>query len=209
VFTARYALSPYIKQIRFVFKGLMQPPWMIAEKPAAAWSDRSANGTGASVHISAFSAGWPQCLVTPATSNLVFDCSWGEHHHEFLKLSIASVRMIKECMEPWVTPAVTPLNNRGWKSNEIWKLSWMAGGENWRRVVLNGAFCSKWCRNFLFCYQRVYGMFLGAEKYSGEDTFSVADLCRWVEAAAAHPKWWGGGGKLPGCSPPKPPKTEI
>jgi hypothetical protein len=26
VFTARYALSPYIKQIRFVFKGLMQAP---------------------------------------------------------------------------------------------------------------------------------------------------------------------------------------
>jgi hypothetical protein len=26
VFTARYALSPYIKQIRFVFKGLMFKP---------------------------------------------------------------------------------------------------------------------------------------------------------------------------------------
>jgi hypothetical protein len=26
VFTARYALSPYIKQIRFVFKGLKQHP---------------------------------------------------------------------------------------------------------------------------------------------------------------------------------------
>jgi hypothetical protein len=27
VFTARYALSPYIKQIRFVFKGLSTAPW--------------------------------------------------------------------------------------------------------------------------------------------------------------------------------------
>jgi hypothetical protein len=27
VFTARYALSPYIKQIRFVFKGLMNKEW--------------------------------------------------------------------------------------------------------------------------------------------------------------------------------------
>jgi hypothetical protein len=26
VFTARYALNPYIKQIRFVFKGLMEQP---------------------------------------------------------------------------------------------------------------------------------------------------------------------------------------
>jgi hypothetical protein len=29
VFTARYPLSPYIKQIRFVFKGLSRPAYML------------------------------------------------------------------------------------------------------------------------------------------------------------------------------------
>jgi hypothetical protein len=30
MFTARYALGPYIKQIRFVYKGLMQVVWNVA-----------------------------------------------------------------------------------------------------------------------------------------------------------------------------------
>jgi hypothetical protein len=33
VFTARYALSPYIKQIRFVFKGLMRCYAQVWMKP--------------------------------------------------------------------------------------------------------------------------------------------------------------------------------
>jgi hypothetical protein len=35
VFTARYALSPHIKQIRFVFKGLIYVNIFLAEKPSA------------------------------------------------------------------------------------------------------------------------------------------------------------------------------
>jgi hypothetical protein len=40
VFTARYGLSPYIKQIRFVFKGLMDQDTEPSEK-----SDREGDGT--------------------------------------------------------------------------------------------------------------------------------------------------------------------
>jgi hypothetical protein len=35
VFTARYALSPYIKQIRFVFRGLMSQTYCLASPLAA------------------------------------------------------------------------------------------------------------------------------------------------------------------------------
>jgi hypothetical protein len=33
MFTARYALSPYIKQIHFVFKGLMLYAEMVMDRP--------------------------------------------------------------------------------------------------------------------------------------------------------------------------------
>jgi hypothetical protein len=43
VFTARYALSPYIKQIRFVLKGLRASNRLVSPIPVAA---RSKTGVG-------------------------------------------------------------------------------------------------------------------------------------------------------------------
>jgi hypothetical protein len=44
VFTARYALSPYIKQIRFVFKGLMA----VTQKPQELGAETYHDHNGAS-----------------------------------------------------------------------------------------------------------------------------------------------------------------
>jgi hypothetical protein len=52
VFTARYALSPYIKQIRFVFKGLIldhSTSWRINTKKATSMKLGETEKTGNSV----------------------------------------------------------------------------------------------------------------------------------------------------------------